>query len=254
VPEGDSLHRIARQLAPLVGKTIERATTRGLTRELAGHAIISVAAHGKHLVIELDDGTQIRTHLGMTGRVRRYPRSDGEAVVARMSPGRASLVLAVTDMLCLWVTTPTVEISPRRGPRHGQAISTLGPDVMSGDFDGRQAASRAALHGSRTISDVLLDQRVVAGIGNIWRCETLHACEVDPRATVDALPEDVLAAIYATAHALMRASLERGRHAYRVYQRGGEACARCGQTIEVYRMGDPLRWTWSCPGCQRASW
>lgn len=263
MPEGDTIHRIANQLAPLVGKSLERVTTQGLVRDLAGRTVASVAAHGKHLVIELDDGTQLRMHLGMNGRFRHYDRAGGEAALARTSPGRASLAIVVADAVYLWVAAKTVEISHRRSPRRGQAVASLGPDVLADDFDSRQAASRAALHGSSTIGEVLLDQRVASGIGNIYRCEALFVCGIDPRERVGALTEEQLAAIYAAARRLMLASLGTapratrdllaprspvGRDRYNVYSRGGQPCHRCSTPIEHYRMGD--RWTWSCPRCQ----
>jgi endonuclease-8 len=267
MPEGDTIHRIANQLAPLVGQTLERVTTQGIERNVAGQIVASVAAHGKHLVIELADGAQLRMHLGMNGRFRRYPRADGEAALSRMSPGRASLALVVVDAVYLWVQAKTVEVSHRRSPMRGLAVASLGPDVLADDFDCRLAASRAALHGSRTIADVLLDQRVVAGIGNIYKNEALWHCQVDPRARVDALDDEILTALYAAARTLMRASLgdspRKARDAlapsepvpsdrYAVYSRGGQPCRRCGATITGYQLGEPARWTWSCPRCQAA--
>src|ERR1044071_1915756 len=112
MPEGDTIHRIAAQLAPrLTGKQLERVTTQGLVRDVTGSTVISVAAHGKHLVIELDSGAYLRAHLGMNGRFRAYPRAAGDAVLARMSPGRASLALVTDDAVYIWVGAPTIEVS-----------------------------------------------------------------------------------------------------------------------------------------------
>src|SRR6185369_8674121 len=96
----------------------------------------------------------------------------------------------------LWVGAKTVEVSHRRSPMRGLAVAALGPDILADDFDSRLAASRAALHPSRTIAEVLLDQHVVAGIGNIYKCESLWQCEIDPRSRVGALDEARLTAIY----------------------------------------------------------
>src|SRR5688572_15232340 len=74
MPEGDSIRRVADRLAPLVGQTLERVTTQGIVRDLAGRTIAAVHPHGKHLMIDLDDATQLRMHLGMNGRVRFYAR------------------------------------------------------------------------------------------------------------------------------------------------------------------------------------
>jgi len=138
--------------------------------------------------------------------------------------------------------------------------------VLADDFDSRQAASRAALHESRTIADVLLDQRVASGIGNIYKCESLFASKLDPRTRVAALTEEQLAVLYATARRLMLANLGPSPRAtrdmlspseplvagdrYFVYSRTGQPCRTCGAPIEGYRLGEPVRWTWSCPRCQ----
>jgi endonuclease-8 len=272
MPEGDTIHRIAARLAPrITGKVLERVTTQGLVRNIAGRTVASVAAHGKHLVIELDGGTSVRAHLGMNGRFRAYDRASGDAVLARMSPGRASLALVTADGVYVWVGAPTIEISDRRAPRHGMAVASLGPDVLDPDFDSPAAAARAAEHSAEMIAQVLLDQRVVAGIGNIWKSESLFAAKVDPRTRVAALDRATLEAIYAAAHRLMKASLGEPAHGparafasgpglserpslrptpFQVYSRTGHPCPTCGTAIVCYSLGEPPRWTWSCPTCQ----
>lgn len=262
MPEGDSIRRIANRLAPLIGKRLERVTTQGLPRAIAGGTVETVDAHGKHLVIELASGAQIRVHLGMNGRFRNYDRPTGEAVLGRMSPGRASLALVVDDAVYLWVGARTIEVADRRAPLRGMAIASLGPDILAADFDPAAAATRAAELASRTIADVLLDQRVIAGIGNIWKCESLFAGGVDPRTPVGAVSREQLIAIYAAASSKMQASVAHGRRGalapaervrgdrYAVYSRSGQPCWSCGAIIETYRLGDPPRWTWSCPTCQ----
>src|SRR5689334_17865500 len=141
MPEGDSIKRIAMQLAPLVGQTLERVTTQGLERDLAGRTITEVHPHGKHLMIDLDDGTQLRAHLGMNGRVRRYPRAEGEARLSRMSPGRLTLVLVTATTLVMWINARTIEVAPRRAPMRGLAVASLGPDVLADGFDPQLAAA-----------------------------------------------------------------------------------------------------------------
>ncbi len=266
MPEGDTIHKLAAAIGPrLVGKRLERVTTQGLARDIAGRKVESVTAHGKHLVITLDDGAYLRTHLGMNGRVRIHDRANGEAALARMSPGRVSLALTTEDGIYLWLTTPTVEISHRRAPMRGLAIASLGSDVLADDFDSRQAASRALVHSSRTIADVVLDQRIASGIGNVYKSEALFLRGVDPRTPVRYLTLDELDAIFTTARELMldnlgagpRSTRERlagdrpGDDRYFVYGRTNQPCRRCGTSIECYQLGSPVvRWTWSCPQCQ----
>lgn len=255
MPEGDAIKRIAIQLAPLVGEQLERVTTQGLPRDLAGRTVTAVHPHGKHLMIDLDDGTQLRAHLGMNGRVRRYARAEGESRLAKLSPGRATLVLVTATTIVIWVNARTIEIAPRRAPMRGLAVASLGPDVLADDFDPRLAASRAAAHGSQRIADVLLDQRVAAGIGNIWKCESLFARGIDPRTRVADLSVDELAAIYSAARELMLARIAplapgSSRDQLAVYSKTGHPCPRCSAVITAYQLGDPPRWTWSCPRCQ----
>jgi endonuclease VIII len=253
MPEGDAIRRIATQLAPLVGQTLERVTTQGLARDLAGRVVTDVHPHGKHLMIDLDNGTQLRAHLGMNGRVRRYPRAAGEAVLTRLSPGRASLALVTAELVCIWINARTIEVAPRRSPMRGLAVAALGPDVLADDFDSRLAASRALANPMRMVADVLLDQRIAAGIGNIWKSESLFACGIHPRTRVGDLTLEEIASVYASAREQMLARLEArpAALAYRVYSRTNRPCHRCETPIAAFQLGDPPRWTWSCPSCQR---
>lgn len=255
MPEGDSIRRVADQLAPLVGQSLERVTTQGLERDLAGRTVTAVHPHGKHLMIDLDDGTQIRAHLGMNGRVRRYSRAEGEQRLARMSPGRATLVLVTRFAVVMWINAPTIEIAARRAPMRGLAVAALGPDVLADGFDPELAASRALAHPTRTIGDVLLDQRVAAGLGNIWRSEALFACAIDPRTPVGELSREQVATLYGKARELMLAGLApaaraAGRARFAVYGKTGQPCPRCAAPIAALQLGDPPRWTWVCARCQ----
>lgn len=257
MPEGDSIRRVAAALAPLVGQTLDRVTTQGLERDLAGRRITAVEPHGKHLMIDLDNGTQLRMHLGMNGRVRRYTREDGEAVVARMSPGRASLVLVTPSLVAIWINAKTIEIAPRRAPMRGLAVASLGPDVLADGFDATVAAQRAQsmCDPRELVGIVLLDQRIAAGIGNIWKCESLYARGIDPRTPIGALDAQTIASLYTAARELMLSNLEltaprASRDLFAVYSKTNRPCARCGAPISAYQLGDPPRWTWSCPRCQ----
>jgi len=260
VPEGDTIHKIAGLLEPLlVGRSLVRVTTQGLERSaLAGQAVTAVRAVGKHLVIATADGSEIRTHLGMYGRWKRY--APGQA--PPMSPGRASLVLATGDDVLVCTQAREVEIADRRAPRRGVALRRLGPDVLADDFDPAAAAARARGAGHRPIGDVLLDQQVAAGIGNVYRCEVLFLEGVHPSTPVAHLDDDKLVALYARARLLMsrnlgpapRATLprrrldERGR--YWVYRRAGLPCARCQAPIASRLVGEHVRRAYWCPRCQ----
>jgi endonuclease-8 len=196
-------------------------------------------------------------HLGMNGRVRRYLRAEGEAVIARMSPGRATLVLATPSLLVVWIHARTVEIAPRRAPMRGLAVASLGPDVLADGFDPDVAAARAVAYPDAAIANVLLDQRVACGIGNIWKCESLFARGIDPRTPVRDLDAPAIAGIYASARELMLANLREAaprasRDLFAVYSKTGRPCPRCTAPIQCFQLGDPPRWTWACPHCQPA--
>lgn len=261
MPEGDSIRRVAKQCVALPGKTLLRATTQGLERGITGQVVTKVEPYGKHLMIDLANHSQIRIHLGMNGRFRRYDRVAGDRVLSRISPGKAMLALTVDDAVYLWIMAKVVEITDRRAPMRGLAVASLGADILAADFAPAEAAAIAAQHPRRTIADVLLDQRVVAGIGNIFKCESCHEAGVDPRTLAGELTVDKLTEIYAAAQAQMQRSVAKGRNAlmperptdpdrYGVYSRGGRPCKRCQSIVLCYQLGDPPRWTWSCPRCQ----
>lgn len=264
MPEGDSIRRVAKQCTALPGKTLLRATTQGIERGITGQVVTKVEPYGKHLMIDLANQSQIRIHLGMNGRFRRYDRATGDRVLSRISPGKAMLALTVDDAVYLWIMAKVVEITDRRAPMRGLAVASLGEDILADDFDPEAAAAIAAEHPRRTIADVLLDQRVVAGIGNIFKCESCNAAGVDPRRLVGELTREQLVETYRAAQRQMRLSVAKGRNAlmperpthpdrYAVYSRGGRPCKVCQSIIDCYQLGDPPRWTWSCPRCQPRS-
>src|SRR4029078_8605716 len=111
MPEGDTVLRIATLLAPrLTGRKLERVTSQGLVRQTGGRTVTKVSAHGKHLVIELDNAAYLRAHLGMNGRFRAYDRAAGEAMLARLSPGRARPALVTADGVYVWIGASQGEV------------------------------------------------------------------------------------------------------------------------------------------------
>jgi endonuclease-8 len=248
LPEGDTILAHAQHLAPLlVGQPLTAVTTQGLERDLAGRTVTAVHSHGKHLLIDLDDGTRIRTHLGMPGRIRSYRPSEAAALLQTRSPGGATLVLHTPIVTVIWWRARTVEILPRRAHNRDAALARLGPDILAADFDPADTAARAAAEpAARLICDVLLDQRISAGLGNIYKNESLAAQQLHPSTPVGTLTAAQLTALYATAQRLMRLR-DRRRH---VYGRTGEPCERCETPIRRAELGDPPRTTWWCPQCQ----
>ncbi len=263
MPEGDSIHRVAGVLRPLlVGTALRGVRIEGVVRaELEGATVTAVTPLGKHMMIDVDRGWQVRVHLGMYGRWRRYR-------APRTAPAAASLVLitATDEITCL--RARDVELTARRDPRRSRALAALGPDLLADDFDPAVAAARARTTGATPIGVVLLDQRVAAGIGNVYKSEVLWLEQQSPFTPAAALTDERLIALYARARALMRANLGRGPRVtrsgpgvgprggrspderYWVYNRARRPCPRCHAAIATVVQGVQLRRTYYCPTCQ----
>ena len=210
MPEGDTLHRTAAGLRPyLVGRTVTAARTGGpgavpQIERVVGREIRSVEALGKNLLIRFDGDLELRTHLRMNGSWHRY--RPGERW--RRPPSRARLVLEVPGAVAVCFDAPVVELFEERAEALHPALGSLGPDLLAPDFDAAEAVRRLRSPERRdlSISAALLDQRAIAGIGNIWRNETLFAERVDPLARVADLDDDTLRRLVATARRLLTAS------------------------------------------------
>jgi endonuclease-8 len=247
MPEGDSLHRAARRLQPLVGQRVAvetphpRAAAKQLVERLDGRTLESVEAVGKNLLLRFEGGLVLRSHLRMTGRWRVEPRGATRA-------GRPWLVLRGSEHEAVLWNGPVLELG--RDP--GAATRRLGPDILAGppDFDGMLARLRAQPR-EREVGDALLDQRLVAGIGNLWKAEALWESRVSPWRPLADVADDELRAVLEAAHRLMRAGVEGARPLRHVYRRAGRPCRRCGTAIRSYPQGEAARIAYWCPGCQR---
>jgi endonuclease-8 len=258
MPEGDTLFRTAAGLRPhLVGRavTAARATRPGPQIErVVGSTVDSVESHGKNLVIRFDNGLELRTHMRMNGSWHRY--RPGERW--RRPPARARVVLEVPGAVAVCFDAPVVELFEQRAEHLHPGLSTLGPDLLDPEFGEAELAEavrrlRDPSRAERPISAAFLDQRAVAGIGNIWRNETLFAERVDPLAPVASLDDAALARLVATARRLLTdsARLTPGRAPMRVYRRSGRPCPRCGTLIRSAPLPTEVpRTTYWCPRCQ----
>jgi endonuclease-8 len=257
MPEGDTLFRTAAGLRPfLVGRDVLSARAQGpgavpQVHRLIGKRVDAVEAQGKNLLIRFDGGLELRTHLRMNGSWHRY--RPGERW--RRPPGRARLVLEVDGAVAVCFDAPVVELFESRAAPLHPALSTLGPDLLKPDFDAGEARRRLRSPERRgmSIGAALLDQRAMAGLGNIWRNETLFAERVDPFATVADLDDATLDRLIATSRRLLSASagLAPGRAPTRVYRRMGRPCPRCRTPIRSAPLsGEMPRTTYWCPSCQ----
>ena len=262
MPEGDTVHRNARVLNhELQGRRLAHffVRDRGDVSELAGRTVERIEARGKHLLVHIEGGWILRVHLGMKGSwMRRHVRERPPRNVTAM------LVADETAYICEGAFTAELlrEEALRTHPRLGR----LGPDLLADPPDIDEAVRRARVpaHARREIGDVLMDQRVAAGIGNVYKSEVLFECRVHPRTRVRDLDADTLAEIFRKAAHLMRLNLLTRRRtavplrrrptpsAQRlwVYMRSGKPCLDCGTPVERFMQGDMNRSTYFCPQCQ----
>ena len=258
MPEGDTLHRTANGLVPhLVGRVVTGARARAdgpQVQRIVGATISSVEAVGKNLLIRFDNGLELRTHMRMNGSWHRY--RPGEPW--RRPAGRARLVLEVPGAVAVCFDAPVIELFERRAEAVLPTLARLGPDLLD-DGWGAALASEALVRlrdparAGWSISAALLDQRALAGIGNIWRNETLFHERVWPWSRVADLDDATLNGLVARAHDLLRASVgaPTGRSPMWVYRRAGRPCHRCGTRLRSAERDVAVpRTTFWCPGCQ----
>jgi endonuclease-8 len=243
MPEGDSLHRAARALQILVGERVSvetphpHAASKISAERLDGRRLESVQAVGKNLFLAFEGGLVLRSHLRMRGRWQVRPRGSPRS-------GRPWLVLAAGRHEALLWNGPVLELT-------GRGADRLGPDILAEPPDLETMAANIRRAGRRQIGDALLDQRLVAGIGNLWRAEALWEARVSPWRRVRELTDEELSGVLTESARLMRASLDGGRPRRLVYRRTGRPCARCGEPIRSRGQGDANRIAYWCPRCQR---
>jgi endonuclease VIII len=243
MPEGDAIHRAARRLQVLVGQELEvetphpRAAVKQLAPRLDGRRLESVEAIGKNLLFRFEGGLVLRSHLRMSGRWR---------VLGRDAPvvGTPWLVLRGDQHAGVLWGGPVLEID--RG-----VARRLGPDILADPPDYDEMLTRLRREQGREIGDALLDQRLVSGIGNVWKVESLWATRISPWRRLSDVSDEQLRALLAEAHRLMRARLDGVPGRRHVYRRKGHACPRCGTPIESWPQGDDARMAYWCPNCQR---
>src|SRR5690349_7493912 len=236
MPEGDTIHHAALRVgAALVGKEIvsieapqRRHALDGWPERLAGRGVRAVDARGKHLFLRFDGDLTLHSHLRMNGSWRVYRRGERW----RKSSHRAWLVIRTPEHEVVQFDGPVLELVTDSRTRFDQQLAGLGPDLLADDFDERRFLARLREDDqTRPFGDALLDQRNVAGIGNIWRAEACFHARVDPhRRTGEVSDEEALAAVRAV-RPLMARSVSGDWPSPHVYKRMGRPCPRCGTAI-----------------------
>ena len=280
MPEGDTIHKLAAAIRPrLVGTTIRRAWIRTQPRgtfrhrrassgpaadprleesELVGRCVRSVYAEGKHLFFAFDHGVLIRSHLGMFGDWHRYRPNEPW----KRPEWQASLALWTDRDVFICFNAKEVEFLAQATIRHANFRNRLGPDLLSPqmDFDLAIRRARELLDEHAPLADLLLDQRVASGIGNVYKSEVLFIEGQHPLRTLDRTTDTTLQRLYGCARDLLQRNLNGGPRVTRfvpdgkgavwVYARRDRACFRCGANIRAGRLGRDLRATYWCPACQ----
>ena len=275
MPELPEIETVRRGLAPwLEGRTIAHVEVRrgdlrwplpqDFAARLAGRRVETIGRRGKYLLFALDDGTTVIGHLGMSGRLfvrgEPAPPAAHDHVLITTAEG-AEIVFNDARRFGLFALAESAALDDH------PLLRRLGPDPLGNSFSG--AALDAAIAGRRApIKALLLDQRLVAGIGNIYACESLFRARISPRRSgagvagvraerlataVKSVLAEAIAAGGSSLRDYVQASGERGyfQHAFQVYGREGEACAAGSRGHRVRRIVQAGRSTFFCPGCQR---
>ncbi len=262
MPEGDSIHRLAARLRPrLVGGRVRSFDAHDIpdsvAKTLVGRAVVAVEARGKNLLVHFDDGRMLHVHLRMLGRLGfERPRS------AYWKPRTTShqVRMDVEGAVVVGDRIPVLRLLRAGAAARAPDLQSLGPDLLAEKVDVSECVTRLQALGARPIGEALMLQRALAGIGNIYKSETLFVERVDPAASVSALDEATLRGLVVRASELLRQNLGTGPRVTRpglegprfwVYGRRGRACLRCDGTVEMMRQGAPPgRSTYHCRGCQ----
>jgi endonuclease-8 len=274
MPEGDTIYRSAQTLdRALRGRVVTRfeSVLPALTRidedaPLAGRTVERVWSRGKHLLIEFSGDILLRTHMRMNGSWHIY--RPGERW---QRPRHQARVVIETDaFVAVAFNVPVAEFYTGRGLAREPALNALGPDLLGETFDEEAAVDRLRERGPLGIGDALLDQRALAGIGNVYKSEVCFLCRVHPFTPVDRLSKDDLRGLVQTARRLLLANVAPGtdggiatyyplrRTTERVgaeerlwvYGRARRPCRRCGTPVERRKQGLDARSTYWCPRCQ----
>jgi endonuclease-8 len=258
MPEGDTIAYAANRIRPVLAGLVPdeivfpqpRHALSPWARRLAGRAVERVDTHGKHLFLRFEGGLVLHSHLGMSGAWGVY---DGGRRWRR-SPGRAWIVLRCEGREVVEFDGPLLELLTDGRVRFDQRLSALGPDVLAAEFDAERFLARLrADDPTRSIGDALLDQTILAGIGNIWKAEGCWEAAIDPWRAVARVSDAEAMAIVSGVRPRMLRSAQLGPRMIepRVYRLAGRPCSRCGTRILARGQGDANRTTYWCPGCQR---
>ena len=257
MPEGDSIHRLAHRInASCQGQMISQTVARQLKRSdrLLNARLKSASATGKHLLLTLDNGLIIHSHLGREGGWRIQQNS-------RIKPPRQSLRLRLSfqDVSLDCLNTRTLEVLTQVELKRHDVLRRLGPDILGPSLDWDAVATRLRTYSPMTLGEMLLQQMITSGIGNVYKSDVLFLEKKHPLTPPESLTDSELRSLFERARWLMQRNLGPGPRRTRwspgpklwVYGRAGSPCLICGTLIERFRQGQPPRSTYICPTCQK---
>ncbi len=276
MPEGDTIFRTARNLhRVLAGHLVTRfeAAYAHLDRvnvdtPIAGRTIERVESAGKHLLIVFSGDLILRTHMRMSGSWHLYRHGERWW----RGPQSRRVRIDTADWVAVAFDVPVAEFVTPKELATADPVARLGPDLLGREFDRKEAVRRLVAAAHQPIAMSLLDQRLVAGIGNIYKSEVLFLAGVNPFTASSAVPEDALEKLLDIARGLLQDNVIDGSspriQTYRnlrmnnpaashdeslwVYGRAGKPCRKCGAPIESKKMGVDARSTYWCATCQRS--
>jgi endonuclease-8 len=277
VPEGDTVWLAARNLdRALAGSVLEASDFRipqWATTDLSGHAVLGVVSRGKHLLFRIDPDVTLHTHFRMDGSWHLYRRPVQAGLGGQLNQGgggarptrrhggpdhEVRVVLRTREWEAVGFRLPVVELLPTA--EEHRVVGHLGPDLLGDDFELDEAVRRIGGQPERAIGEALLDQRNLAGIGNLYKAEVLFLSGLSPWRAASAVPD--VARVVVLARRLLLANRcrssqvttgdQRRGHETWVYGRAGRPCRRCGTAVRQAEQGDQphARLTWWCPSCQ----
>jgi endonuclease-8 len=276
MPEGDTIFRTARSLhKALAGHRVAKFDTAYAhvarvddEKPIAGRLIERCEAAGKHVLIVFEGDLILRTHMRMNGSWHLYRHGERWW----RGPQAMRVRIDTADWVAVAFDVPVAEFVTAKQLASVDPVAALGPDLLKADFDRDEAIRRVRAAGALPIAQALLDQRLVAGIGNVYKSEVLFLAAVHPDTPASAVPQDAMERIMEVGRSLLAANVVEGTPAaiqtYRslrrtdrrsdpadslwVYSRAGQPCRKCGTTINSKKMGLDARTTYWCPTCQGA--
>lgn len=275
MPEGDSIFRAARTLhRVLAGQVVTRFETAyahldrvNVDAPIAGRTVEKCESAGKHLLMFFSGDLILRTHMRMSGSWHIYRHDERWW----RGPQAMRVRIDTADWVAVAFNVPVAEFVTSKQLESSDPVAKLGPDLLGAEFDHAEAIRRIIASGARPIATTLLDQRIVAGIGNIYKSEVLFMSGVHPDIPSSAIPVATLERMMDIARGLLKDNVVDGSspriQTYRnlrqsnpatdhddslwVYGRQDKPCRKCGTPIEMKKMGIEARSSYWCPGCQK---